>query len=71
MNNEEKVSKLVLGRENNGRDSCYSKRGEYNEFGVGTRLLIGFLCLQALTIGGEQLARVGYKRDKQYGRHAL
>ena len=41
--------------------------GEYNEVSVGTRLLIGFLCLQALVIRGEQL---GYKRPKQFG-HTL
>jgi hypothetical protein len=41
--------------------------GEYNEVLVGTRLLIGFLCLQAPVIRGEQL---GYKRPKQFG-HTL
>jgi hypothetical protein len=28
VNDEEKVSKLVLGKENNGRESCHSKKGE-------------------------------------------
>jgi len=55
VNNGGKVSKLVLGKENDERKSCYGKRGgEYNEVCLGTRLLIGFLCLQALAIGGEQ-----------------
>src|SRR5882762_8675852 len=59
-------SKLV-GKRIMGEVLLQQEGGEYNEVSVGTRLLIGFLCLQALVIRGEQL---GYKRPKQFG-HTL